>query len=328
MLFAGENFGAFAFGLVYSTIICHMSELAHRRFRGALMTVIHFCLFVGVFSSPIAFKSYENDIQESTMRNAGIRMLFLAITAILVNIFFTKESPVFLLKSDCETEAHKVMNWLDYGDDLEIKNSVEDVKSLLLSDDLTTEKNYVKNFGSFVILILFKIAFCLSFNVIFNEILFSNSYDTENYGTNSILIRLFGIILVLFLIDVKRKVHFIAIICSGISLILLSVSGIHVEFIEMLFQFFCGLGLGFTFDIFAAEYLNTNIKLPMIAIANCFEFAVQAILLYCDKFNLEQSLRYSMLIQRVSGIYLVVFGFIAMLVVKETSQLTLRQCRL
>jgi hypothetical protein len=138
---------------------------------------------------------------------------------------------------------------------------------------------------------------------------------------------------VCFTVDAKRKLHHLAIICSGIALLILSCFRsipLPTEWISswgIIFEFFAGLGVGFTCDLFATESLNIHNRISQISIVNAIEFAAQSALLYIDKYNFELNANLTVIFERSSAIILIVLGLIFYIFVKETARFSLKQCR-
>jgi SP family sugar:H+ symporter-like MFS transporter len=108
-LVAGRVVAGLGMGIVSSTIILYMSEIAPRKIRGALVAGYQFAITIGLFLASIVDNATKDRVGSSAYRiPIGIQFVFAVILAI--GLFILPESPRFYVKTGQNEKAAKSLS--------------------------------------------------------------------------------------------------------------------------------------------------------------------------------------------------------------------------
>ena len=347
-IFPARIIAGFTHGIAYPTVLIHASEVAVPRLRGMVVSVVHFCLIIGIFNTSSSLmsvhqtKSHEVD----PTRTVGINTLVCVITGVLLAIFFNRESPVFLIRKYRDDEAVNIMMRLrsESHETADIRRDLNEFKLMVMEDGRSSLNIFDRlNRWPLAVVTIMKIIFVASFNMPLNliwlEAAETKLYDGFNDTSGMCLIgaRLIVMLVMMFLIDFKRiKFYQISAAVSGIILLLLVYvidSSLSINpgdafdetnviiVLAFVFQVFTGIAVGTLADVYAVEAFNTRKKPFSIAFVSIVEFLLQ-ILMVTSFFYINISL---LILVGVSGLIMTIgiFTFI----IPDTSNMSLRNAR-
>lgn len=336
LLLLGENAFAVAFGATYTVTLTHTCELALARHRGLHITVIHLVLMLGAVLGQLLYQLQR----DAALVIVGVFGMVLAGLAVLCTHFFVWESPA-QLNGDDGTASRATASALqpqDCPEELEMDPAVTPTtpwRRLLLP-------------------LLLKFAFVLSFNTVLNattlyrtDVSFSDGHQVpivqasvaclaqlfgHRRGLHLLLFRVLGIFLSLWMVDYNRRLHLSTIPVAGALLCVYAVydrlsTAYYSHAIQALFQFMCGLGLGFTADIYSVESLHVRHRQRLLGYVLIGEFLMQfvgAALFVGEVFTTVDSIAG---FRVVSGILLIVCGTVVLCVAPNTARLSLDGAR-
>lgn len=298
-----------SYGIVYITLIVHGCEVAVPKLRGFVLTMIHFCMFVGVLISSInmyqVYSIRSHVYEPNTV--LGILGIILTIQAVILQLVLSRESPIYLMQQGHEQEALDVMIRLrsESQENWTIRNEFDETKRMLFEDAQSNSNIFSgKNLKPLFIVLLLKVSFVISFNMPLNLIWLENAeikfYDgtIDSSGIYLSTIRMLLIAASVYYVDGrKKKLMMTSTSVSGCILIV--VTNFYNQFddffgspalitMAFLFQFFAGTGIGLIGDIYSSEAFNTTKKPLSIAFTSTIEFILQ-IFLIAMYFYLEVS---------------------------------------
>lgn len=320
----------------------HACEVAVPPLRGMIVSSVHLCLIVGVFTTSSSlmpvFQTRSHEVDPT--RTVGINGLVCIVVGIVLSVFLNKESPVFLIRKYRDQEAVNVMVQLrsESRETAEIRNDFNEFKQMVTED---MKKSHVldrDNRWPLLVVIMLKMIFVASFNMPLN-LIWLEATETEFYDgeTDTSGMWLSGtrwvtIAVMTFLIDFKRIKFYL--ISSGVSsaILFLLVSVLHtlgggfdestiIAGLALTFQFFCGIAVSSLADVYSSEAFNSNRKPLSIAIASSIEYLLH-IFMISSFFYFEISL---IVLIGMSGLVmgLGLFAF----VIPDTSRMSLRNAR-
>lgn len=343
-IFPSRIVGGFAHGLVYIAVLIHASEVAVNQLRGLVVASIHVCFIVGIYITSTFFRevykirSYEIDPTEMI----GINGVIIICTGIFLGIFFTLESPVFLIRKNEDKEAVNIMIRLrsESSETSEIHDDFIDLK-LMVNEDSKSSKNIFtrQNLKSLGIIILLKFGFVSTFNILLNTLILEATqivfYDgTDDYSPMVIAgIRMLSVLISTFLVDTKRlkclRSSYIvsSLLIFAISFVTFFLSDdVRGSILIMILGILLQISSGFTgilTDLYSIEAFDTMKKPISIAFISSLEFSIQIIFVFLY-FHAIISMEMLVLIM---GIILILSTVIAYLFVPETSNMSLRKAR-
>ncbi|KAK9479222.1 general substrate transporter [Lipomyces japonicus] len=108
LLVAGRLIAGFGVGFVSAIIILYMSEIAPRKFRGALVSGYQFCITIGLLlAACVDYGTQHYNNSGSYRIPIALQVLWALILAI--GLFLLPESPRFFVRTDNSEKAAKVL---------------------------------------------------------------------------------------------------------------------------------------------------------------------------------------------------------------------------
>ena len=108
LLVAGRLIAGFGIGFVSAIIILYMSEIAPRKFRGAIVSGYQFCVTIGLLLAACVTYGTENLTESSSYRiPIGLQMLWAIILG--AGLCFLPESPRFFVKKGKIEQARNAL---------------------------------------------------------------------------------------------------------------------------------------------------------------------------------------------------------------------------
>lgn len=336
--------GGFSYGVTYPTVLIHACEVSIPKLRGMIVSSIHFCFIIGVFTTSSSLlpvyqaRSYEID----PTRTIGINGLICIVSGLLIAIFFNRESPVFLIRKYRDQDAVKIMIRLrsESSETAEIRRDFNEFKLMVMEDGNSSLDIFDrKNRWPLIVVTLLKVIFVASFNMPLN-LIFLNATEAKLYnGMNDpsgmclIGTRWIVMMVMMFLIDFKRIKFYIfsAGACANVLFALIyflrSSEGslddfLGITILAFLFQFFSGVAVGMMSDVYSTEAFNTKKKPLSIAFTSTIEFLLQ-IFLITSYFYLKITPTFI-----VGALALVMVTGLFAYTIPDTSRLSLRNARI
>lgn len=288
----------FSHGITYVTVLVHGCEIAVPKIRGYVLTTIHLCLLVGVFTFSTSMIYDQHELIHAN-KQLGIYGVIYVSLGLLLGIFLSRESPVFLIQQKREQEALEIMMRLrsESTENQEIHKEFNEFKTMLTEDAQSDEKLFdPMNRNSLFLIILLRISFVVSFNLPLNMIWLrggAEQFDdsiTDPSGMILSGLRFIVTLVIMFAVDSRKKM--LVITSTGLlgAIFLLMailykfppdvVGPMGIMFMAFLFQFFGGMGIGTIGDIYSSEAFNTVNKPLSIAFTSSIEFTLQLLLIF------------------------------------------------
>jgi MFS family permease len=111
LLVPGRLIAGFGIGFVSAVIILYMSEVAPKRFRGAIVSGYQFCITIGLLLASIVDNGTKDRLNSSSYRiPMGLQWLFAVILG--VGLFLLPESPRFYVKKGRNEDAARALSIL------------------------------------------------------------------------------------------------------------------------------------------------------------------------------------------------------------------------
>jgi sugar porter (SP) family MFS transporter len=108
LLVAGRLIAGFGVGFVSATIILYMSEIAPKKFRGALVSGYQFCITIGILLASCVTYGTQNRTDTGSYRiPIGIQMVWALILG--TGLLFLPESPRYYVKKGVIERAAQVL---------------------------------------------------------------------------------------------------------------------------------------------------------------------------------------------------------------------------
>ncbi|CRK86448.1 CLUMA_CG000199, isoform A [Clunio marinus] len=296
-VFISRILGGLAHGITYPTVLIHASEVSVVKLRGMVVSTIHLCFIIGVFTTSSSLlpvydaRSYEVD----PTKTIGINGLICVATGVLIAIFFNRESPVFLIRKYRDKEAIQTMIRLrcESSETIDIRKDFSELK-IMVMEDIKSNLNIfdrANRWPLFVVLVM-KIIFVASFNMPLNLIwleaveskLYNGKVDPSGMCLSGI--RWIVILIMMFLIDFKRIKFYIystLLSCGLLCLLLIALRSSAmgddettlITLLAFMFQATTGIAIGILADVYSTEAFNTRKKPLSIAFSSSFEFLLQ-----------------------------------------------------
>lgn len=337
-VFASRILGGLSHGIAYLTVLIHGCEVAKGHLRGYVITLIHVSLLVGVYMQCLVndqvYINRSSDISSDVV--IGIIGVVVVPIGMLLALFFSHESPVYLIESQREDEALAVLIRLrnKKTENQEIRAEFNELKQMV-DEDAQNHKTFDgKHIKHLLIIILLKLSFVATFNLPLN-FLFMNNVGPDFYN---VLLRMAVCFVSMFFVDINKKQTLIASVgFSGVVLFSSTAAfvssdnfkdSIAAVLIALTFQVFAGFGIGSLTDIYSTEVFNTQKKPTYIAIATSIEYIVQ-IAIVCCVFYYDISFYaispYAILVP--SFTILIGTSFVVWYFIPDTNSMSLREAR-
>ncbi|CAO1357373.1 unnamed protein product [Diamesa tonsa] len=298
-IFIGRLLAGVSHGITYITVLIHGCEIAVPKIRGYVLTTIHLCLLIGVFTFSTNILRDENSLLFDANKQLGLYGLVYVGLGLILGLFLTRESPVFLIQQKREQDAIDIMIRLRSAssENRDICNDFDEFKTMLIEDAQSDEKVFdPNNRNSLFLIILLRISFVMSFNMPLNMIWLRGSaaqFDDSLTDPSAMFLsglRFVVTLVVMFAVDSRKKM--LVITSTGLlgAIFLLMailfkfppdvVGPMGIMFMASLFHFFGGLGIGTIGDIYSSEAFNTTNKPASIAFTSAIEFTLQLLLIF------------------------------------------------
>ena len=341
-IFIGRLLAGVSHGITYITVLIHGCEIAVPKIRGYVLTTIHLCLLIGVFTFSTIILHDQNASLFEANKQLGIYGLIYVSLGLILGIFFSRESPVFLIQQKREQEANEIMIRLrsETSENQEIRNDFIEFKTMLTEDAQSDVKLFdPSNRNSLFLIMLLRLSFVMSFNMPLNMIWLKGvaaQFDDVLIDPSAMLLsglRFIVTLVVMFAVDSRKKM--LVITSTGLlgAIFLLMailykfsadvIVPMGIMFMAFFFQFFGGLGIGTIGDIYSSEAFNTTNKPASIAFTAAIEFTLQLILIFITFYI--NICYFSMMVILCINMFLVCN--IIVFYLPETSKMSLREAR-
>jgi MFS family permease len=111
VLIPGRLIAGFGIGFVSAVIILYMSEVAPKRFRGAIVSGYQFCITIGLLLASVVDNGTKDRMDSSAYRiPIGLQWLF--ATVLGVGLFLLPESPRWYVKKGRHEDAARALGTL------------------------------------------------------------------------------------------------------------------------------------------------------------------------------------------------------------------------
>lgn len=337
----------FGHGYAYLTCIVHASEIVTQKLRGIIVATLNFCILSSILMTGAVSMSLNQEQHGfGTMQSLGITGLVFAVMGFILIPFFTRESPVSLIRQKKYDQAVSLMIQLrcESTETWSIKNEYNELKAMVEEDEQSSNNIFDgNNMRPLMLITLLRVGSVLSFNFGLNMIrLRYTTTFTSDDGLNAAVIVLMGIrmtagMVTLFTIDIKgRRPHFL--VSYGGSSITLILMGAIVAFndtsnlawlitlLQILFELFGGLGIGVIADVYSSEAFNVIKKPNSILFTTMVEFILHAIII-STTFNIVSTTTYSWIFLVGSGTLIMIITVFLHKELPETAKMSIRQTR-
>lgn len=348
-------------GLAYVTLITHAGENATKNMRGTVLSVVNCMLYTGIFVSVVitgalSVDSFGRPPTISSERIVAIVGVLVAVAAIGCTVMLTVESVPFLLQMNNNGSAEinlKHLRGPSYKT-LALTQELEEFRLMHVRDKQDSRNIFLNgNARPLGLMILMRIMVALTNNFLLNVIalsyvsdMFDWSYIRPSpYRLAPLIIvapRLTMSVIQIFYADaIKRKIQFgvssllaaIILIVIGIVLSTVPVFGwnglvvaVSITVMWVIFQLACSLGMDQMQDVYLSEAFSTANKGWSIAFVAGIEhlFHIFMIGMY---FAGIRSLSHVYAIIFVTAVVVILLGFVLVLALPETRNMSLKQAR-
>uniref|UniRef100_A0A182PTZ1 Major facilitator superfamily (MFS) profile domain-containing protein n=1 Tax=Anopheles epiroticus TaxID=199890 RepID=A0A182PTZ1_9DIPT len=336
-----------AHGIAYLVVLIHGGEIVVKELRGVIIAAVNFCVISGILIggtvNPIGLESLTAN------QLLGIVGLTYMVLAFFLNLAICYESPVFLLQRNRDSEALRSMMKLrnESTETWEIRNEMTEIKTMLSEDATTTRSIFAEgNLRPLVLIALGKIASVLSFNYAVNKIksnVIGEVLDSGGTDIHLSVVLLMSIRMAVGMggmlsVDVlgRRALQLVSIGSTALLLVAIGIVYIATDSITpdigMALFVACEVGasLGLTFipDVLCSEAFNTKKKALSIAVVQILEQILHLIVFtVVREWNFTGYDRYGGTLL-VSGLPLLVIGYVLYQKLPETSKMSIRQARI
>lgn len=331
--------GGIAFGMVYTILIKHAADVAHPKTRGFIVGLIHSSIVLGILINALSF------LNKDAFLVSGVCGVVFTSLGILSIFLLMVESPVDLIKRKKSEEALKVIAHLRKmsEDDNEVLETFEEFKEMIKEDKNENWWNFVskKNFFPILPAFLLKVSYVLSYNYTFNCLIMPDDFSynqwsrTNNASIVVASVRMIGVTIGLFTIDMSRIRHFYAISFTGFLALILSglayfttpdVYLSSAPILAVIFLIFSGISLGVLPDVYASEIFS-NTKKPMtFFFLVTVEFGSQFLIFSVNK-SVDMTIGTKAFHYGITGLMLLGIGIKLFLLAPETAKMSLRESK-
>jgi hypothetical protein len=256
-----------------------------------------------------------------------------------INFLLTVESPIDLIKHNGNDEAIKAIAYLrsSTDDSQDVQQEFEEFRKMIDEDSKENWWNFVSKSNFFPILpaFLLKISFVFSYNYTFNCLIMPDDFQTINVSIVVVCIRMSGILIGLFTIDMSRIRHFYGISLTGLMALILSglayfsspeLYSSVAPILSILFLVLSGISLGVLPDVYASEIFS-NTKKPVTLFFLVFVELGSQYLIFAINNELNLSMGAKAFHYGITGLMLIGIGIKLFLLAPETAKLTLRESK-
>lgn len=295
----------------------------------------------GVVSGTMVISFFTVEGRMDVNRFLGIFSLAITAIAIVMTVFFYKESPVTLIASGRNDEAIRTLIILRGAEEEtpDITKSFNELKEMVVEDKFSNSGIFLDgNKTPLVIVLLLRISFVLTFNYGLKFIhitITSNSASGIDYTFILNIIHTATVFCVLFTIDKGRRMHYlISAFGTSITLIvfgclrasIFSNSELPVFLMFVAFEFFSAIGMGLTAHIYSTELFPTLKKPGSVAFTSIIEHCLQIVFVVWVE-NVIYTNIFDIALLLSSGIILAFIAFYLFYHLPETKNLSIRQTR-
>lgn len=111
LLVPGRLIAGFGIGFISAVIILYMSEVAPKRFRGAIVSGYQFCITIGLLLASVVDNGTKDRMDSSSYRiPMGLQWLFAGVLG--VGLFLLPESPRWYVKKGRNEDAARALGTL------------------------------------------------------------------------------------------------------------------------------------------------------------------------------------------------------------------------
>jgi hypothetical protein len=335
---ASRIFGGIAFGLIYPVLIKHAADVAHPKTRGFIVGLVHSSIALGILINALSF------LTEDALLVSGVCGVFFTCLGMLMIFLLTVESPLDLIKRNRSDEAIKVLAQLrnKREDDQEIKETHEDYLRMIDEDkeENSCDVHSKTNFFPILPAVLLKVSYVLSYNYTFNCLImpdyFANHWkESVNASIVVASVRMLGVAIGLFTIDMTRIRHFYAISLTGIFALILSglayfssheTYSLSAPALAIVFLISSGISLGVLPDVYASEIFS-NAKKPVSLFFLVFVELGSQWLIFSVNNSIGMTMGTKAFHYGISGLMLLGIGIKLFLLAPETAKVSLREAK-
>ncbi|CAO1436498.1 unnamed protein product [Diamesa serratosioi] len=333
----GRFFSGIGHGLAYTAVLIHLADNSINHRRGLHGATIYLFIFSGIIIGNVSFTTMDST------RFVGVVSAAITLFSLLHILLLYKESVVTLIEKGHDEEAINVMVSLrsESNDTREIRNDFVEMKAMVTEDAVKTTQIFKDgNLTPLIQMLLLRIAFVMSFNLPLNTIRLSmihNLSAIENSTYRLLIASVYTIVglVVLFTIDNGRRPHFLA--SAGGASLLLIIQGVLFAFVDdiynsislallIIYQIFCGIGLGLTSDVYSSEAFRSIKRPASIAFTSILENVLQIMFVILAD-NLIRTSISDIIVLLVCGTVIGLITTYFYFTLPETNNMSIRQTR-
>ena len=333
----GRFFSGIGHGLAYTAVLQHLADNSINHRRGLHGATIYLFMFSGIIIGNVSLPSMD------TTRFVGVVSASITLFSLLLTLVLYKESIVTLIEKGHDEEAINVMVRLrsESNDTREIRNDFVEMKAMVMEDAIKNTKIFKEgNLTPLIQIVLLRIAFVMSFNLPLNTIRLSmihNLSSAENSSYRLLIAAVYTIVglVVLFTIDNGRRPHFLT--SAGGASLLLIIQGVLFAFVDdiynsislallIIYQIFCGIGLGLTSDVYSSEAFRSIKRPASIAFTSILENVLQIMFVILNE-HLKRTTISDIIVLLVCGSVIGLITTYFYFTLPETNNMSIRQTR-
>lgn len=343
----GRLLTSLAHGMVFIALITQAGENASKDMRGTIVSTINCMLYTAIFISVHVTANVQLNADFSAERILGIIALIFILASIICTIFVTVETVPYFLRTNQSVVALESMKHLR-GVAIEtpqITREMEDFTLMIIQDKQDNQNPFSNgNEKPLVLMIMIRLLAALTNNFLLNFVLIGFcqlilNFNDHRYAPLLIVApRLAMSVVQIFYADIlDRKIQIIVsaalagltLIGLGIVLNTINITIVVNYYIPSIFciwfQLFCSMGIEQMSDVCLSEAFSTAKKPWSLSFVLGIEHLFQLFMAGMAFTTMTSAGIYALLY--ISGIFIIVIGFILVFTLPETRGTTLKQAR-
>ncbi|XP_055531366.1 solute carrier family 2, facilitated glucose transporter member 2 isoform X2 [Wyeomyia smithii] len=341
----------FGHGIAHLVMTIYIGEIAYKKFRGKLITLIPASMVAGVTVFSIISMVTTNPVYiiEPAMqpnRALGIIIMPLSCGAIVLSFFYTADSPIFILltRKDEPASLNSIKLFRDQTSETSIVKQEFDEIKLLVSESDVLSKMFITegNFKPFQLVLMIKLANLLFFNYSMNlakmaymSFMFTLTLTSHNWAPPILMLsKLIAVCIAIFSVDIlpRRFQYAISSIFTGSFLLAFGIVLATHEYLQpwiapflyITAEVFNALGMLPISEILLSEVFPPKKKVFSIINILICEY-VGHMIVYIIYFNVPSNPQSTYIKIIVFGGVILLKCLIGVLVIPDTRNTTLRE---
>lgn len=290
----GRLIAGYSYGCAYIGLIVYAAEISTKYNRGKLTALMHLGLTLGVLIFTVIIPFTAANEEFGIIIAIGVISGVLSLIALVINHFFTYESPVALIIQDLDSDAQESLVKLRSEKYItnDIRENFQSIKDMVTRD--LRYNGTIYKIPTFYFLLLLKliaiVVFSYPVNVTRLNLAKSTIVAFYGYNLQSLLLALVRTLIsiaVVFVVDVTGRrllmtwsIRISALLGFALA-ISFAASAYNVATVfNFGFELSSSFGILMIVDIYSGEAFTTSKKGIGLSLVNCFENLLHIILIF------------------------------------------------